>query len=87
MPDLRVSLAFIPLSLVFIPSYLKSLTIFRPSIIVADHEDRTHLELGKEPPAGRLVSKKHGNAKVVALPRLGGLHHRYEWQMERYILE
>jgi putative transposase len=44
------------------------------------HEDRTHLGLGKEPPAGRLVSKKHGNAKVVALPRLGGLHHRYEWQ-------
>jgi transposase InsO family protein len=44
------------------------------------HEDRTHLGLGKEPPAGRLVSKKQGNAKVIALPRLGGLHHRYEWQ-------
>ncbi|MFO8144902.1 MAG: hypothetical protein R6T89_04155, partial [Candidatus Syntrophosphaera sp.] len=24
------------------------------------HEDRTHLGLGKEPPAGRLVSKKQG---------------------------
>ncbi len=32
------------------------------------HEDRTHPGLGKEPPAGRLVSKKQGNAKVIALP-------------------
>jgi hypothetical protein len=44
------------------------------------HEDRTHLGLAKETPAGRPVSEKRGNAKVVALPRLGGLHHRYEWR-------
>jgi putative transposase len=44
------------------------------------HEDRTHLGLGKETPAGRSVSEKPENGKVVALSRLGGLHHRYEWQ-------
>jgi putative transposase len=44
------------------------------------HEDRTHLGLGKETPAGRSVQEKPDKAKVVALPRLGGLHHRYEWQ-------
>ena len=44
------------------------------------HEDRTHLGLGKETPAGRSVSEKPENGKVVAFPRLGGLHHRYEWQ-------
>ena len=40
------------------------------------HEDRTHLSLNKETPGRRPRSKswKH----VVALPRLGGLHHRYE---------
>src|SRR6056297_130916 len=44
------------------------------------HEDRTHLGLAKETPAGRSVSEKPENGKVVAIPRLGGLHHRYEWQ-------
>ena len=44
------------------------------------HEDRTHLGLGKETPAGRSVSEKPENGKVVAFPRLGGLHHRYEWK-------
>jgi putative transposase len=44
------------------------------------HEGRTHLGLGKETPTGRPVSEKPENGKVVALPRLGGLHHRYEWQ-------
>jgi transposase InsO family protein len=44
------------------------------------HEDRTHLGLSKETPAGRSVQEKPDNAKLVAFPRLGGLHHRYEWQ-------
>jgi hypothetical protein len=48
--------------------------------LVYYHEDRTHLGLGKETPAGRSVQEKPDNAKVVAFPRLGGLHHRYEWQ-------
>ena len=44
------------------------------------HEDRTHLGLTKETPAGRSVMVKPENGKLIALPRLGGLHHRYEWR-------
>jgi transposase InsO family protein len=45
------------------------------------HDDRTHLTLGKDCPAPRTVTPRpsHG-AKVVALPRVGGLHHRYQWR-------
>ena len=40
------------------------------------HEDRTHLGLGKETPAGRKRSNASG--PVVSYRRLGGLHHRYD---------
>jgi putative transposase len=44
------------------------------------HEDRTHLGLNKETPLKRAVSKKSSpTARLLELPRLGGLHHRYEW--------
>jgi len=43
------------------------------------HEDRTHLALAKETPADRLAAKSpHASSGVVSLPRLGGLHHRYD---------
>jgi transposase InsO family protein len=43
------------------------------------HEDRTHLGLAKETPAGRpRGSNPSASCKVVAMPRLGGLHHRYQ---------
>jgi transposase InsO family protein len=43
------------------------------------HEDRTHLGLGKQTPAGREVAKYSGaSGRVLSLPRLGGLHHRYD---------
>lgn len=43
------------------------------------HEDRTHLALGKETPTGREVVKGSVAAcNVVSMPRLGGLHHRYD---------
>jgi hypothetical protein len=43
------------------------------------HEDRTHLALAKETPAGRVaVSNSEAGSKVVVMPRLGGLHHRYD---------
>ena len=42
------------------------------------HEDRTHLGLAKETPAGREVeTNPESQCKVVSMPRLGGLHHRY----------
>jgi transposase InsO family protein len=47
------------------------------------HDDRTHLGLAKATPAGRpCQTRPVGEAQVIALPRLGGLHlhHRYEWR-------
>jgi putative transposase len=42
------------------------------------HEDRTHLALAKGTPSGRAVESSPGAGfKVVSMPRLGGLHHRY----------
>lgn len=44
------------------------------------HEDRTHLGLDKETPMGRPISNRASpSEKLVELPRVGGLHHRYEW--------
>lgn len=40
------------------------------------HDDRTHLGLGKETPAGRRCSTACG--VVVSHLRVGGLHHRYD---------
>ena len=43
------------------------------------HEDRTHLALAKETPAGRMAGKNPGVVRRIAsIPRLGGLHHRYD---------
>ncbi len=43
------------------------------------HGDRTHLGLGKQTPAGREVKKcRQAGSRVVSIPRLGGLHHRYD---------
>ena len=45
------------------------------------HHDRTHLGLEKQTPNRRQVSKRPSpDAEVVDLPRVGGLHHRYEWK-------
>jgi transposase InsO family protein len=42
------------------------------------HEDRTHLGLAKDTPAGRPSAIRHSaGRKVHSLPRLAGLHHRY----------
>jgi hypothetical protein len=42
------------------------------------HDDRTHLGLAKETPAGREVAAKiEAGSRIIAMPRLGGLHHRY----------
>jgi transposase InsO family protein len=45
------------------------------------HYDRTHYGLGKDTPFERPVQPKPAKgAKVIELPRVGGLHHRYEWK-------
>jgi transposase InsO family protein len=41
------------------------------------HADRTHGALDKDSPAPRPV-RPPGGGQVIALPRAGGLHHRYE---------
>ncbi|MCP4598976.1 MAG: transposase, partial [Proteobacteria bacterium] len=44
------------------------------------HKDRTHLGLDKDTPNERPVQPKPTeSAKVIKFPRIGGLHHRYEW--------
>jgi putative transposase len=44
------------------------------------HHDRCHLGLVKDSPTERSVTPKPSTtAKVVAYPRVGSLHHRYEW--------
>jgi len=45
------------------------------------HDDRTHLGLGKGTPSmRRATSKPSSDAEIVGHPRIGGLHHRYEWR-------
>jgi hypothetical protein len=45
------------------------------------HQDRPHLSLAKDAPVPRPVAEKpRGGGTVVALPRVSGLHHRYEWR-------
>ena len=45
------------------------------------HEDRCHLGLNKDTPnPSHITPRPSPTAKVVALPRVGGLHHRYEWR-------
>ena len=45
------------------------------------NQDRGHLSLDKDSPDPRPVQQRpSASAKVIALPRVGGLHHRYEWR-------
>jgi len=41
------------------------------------HHTRTHLSLDKDCPHSRLVQPPK-SGRVIALPQVGGLHHRYE---------
>ena len=50
-------------------------------IIEYYHNDRTHYALEKDTPFSRDVQEKPDHmSKVIELPRVGGLHHRYEWR-------
>ena len=41
------------------------------------HRSRTHLSLGKDAPEPRPVQDR-GEGRVISMPEVGGLHHRYE---------
>jgi putative transposase len=41
------------------------------------HESRTHLSLAKDTPGRRPVQPAE-SGRVIAVPQVGGLHHRYE---------
>ncbi len=45
------------------------------------NQDRTHYCLDKEVPTGRQIQRKLSkNSKIKKLPRVGGLHNRYQWE-------
>jgi transposase InsO family protein len=52
------------------------------SFIDSYNGDRTHIGLGKNSPLGRPVERRPlgATSNVAALPRVGGLHHRYAWR-------
>ena len=41
------------------------------------HRSRTHLSLSKDSPESRVVQPPE-LGRIVAIPQVGGLHHRYE---------
>lgn len=44
------------------------------------NNDRCHLSVGRNSPNGREIQKKpFGPARVISFPRIGGLHHVYQW--------
>ena len=46
------------------------------------NEDRTHYNLDKDSPDGRPIDKPPSkDSKIIAIPRLGGLHHKYAWSV------
>ena len=47
------------------------------SFLAYCHESRTHLALEKDTPAHRKVQEP-ASGRIVAIPQVGGLHHRYE---------
>src|SRR2546427_9251837 len=47
------------------------------SFVTYYHESRTHLSLGKDSPQSRAVQPPE-LGRIVAIPQVGGLHHRYE---------
>ena len=48
------------------------------SYLLYYHEDRTHLGLAKDAPAGRPTEiRSASDGQIQSFPRLGGLHHRY----------
>ena len=61
--------------------WLKMMSVPQSRAVVGRHDGingrDTHLSLGKDTPDGRPVQPA-GSGTVVSLPKVGGLHHRYE---------
>jgi len=54
-----------------------ALVIVKPDTVV---RWQTHLGLDKDTPMNRPTSKRASpSARLLELPRVGGLHHRYQW--------
>ncbi len=47
------------------------------SFVAHYHESSTHLSLAKDTPVSRPVQRPEVG-RIVAIPQMGGLHHRYE---------
>ncbi len=46
------------------------------------NKDRCHLSLGRDSPLGREIQKKPcESAKIISIPKIGGIQHRYEWRV------
>jgi hypothetical protein len=43
------------------------------------NKERIHTSLRDSPNGRRTENRPSANAKVVGMPRVGGLHHRYKW--------
>ena len=44
------------------------------------NDERVHTSIGDAPNRRAVESRPTEHAKVVGLPRVGGLHHRYRWR-------
>jgi hypothetical protein len=44
------------------------------------NSERVHTGIGDAPDGRETETRPGPGAKVVALPRVGGLHHRYTWR-------
>ena len=60
--------------IVFNPQHLRRVL---NAYLVYYNETRTHLALSKDAPVPRATSPPH-EGSIIAVPQLGGLHHRYE---------
>ena len=58
---------------------LRLMTLYRAYY----ERSRTHLSLDNDAPIPRLVATARDGAAVVAIPEVGGLHHRYERGLKR----
>jgi len=45
-----------------------------------DNEDRVHTQLRDSPMGRPTECQPSPKARIVGLPRVAGLHHRYKWQ-------